>query len=427
MPSQPSRIGLNLSSFADSVRTALGSRNLVAVTLCYSLLQFANFLWKPFWSLYIMELGGSKGVVGFLATLQSLSTLILLLPGGVLSDRFGRRRLILLSTVCGVIPPAVYLLASHWTGLLLGIIASSLSSLSIPAQTALIAESLPSEKRATGFGFYTMSWYLFIAASYPIGGWMMDSMGVVAATHLGLTLTLIITAPILLIQWRYVRETIAKPRQSGPRPGAGKLLFQLRRAPRQVWALLAVALFSAFAFQAFWSFVTIYCVEVVGMSKMEWSIASIASNLVAALFMLPMGFLSDLARRRPYVVLSQSLVAASSLGYVLSTGFPSLVVTRVLGGIGEGIGGNVFGPTGGPVWQALVTDVAPEEMRGSVLGLMGAVTGFASTPAPLVGGWMYEAVSPQAPFYLSFGLATVGVLIFVAMVSEPRRMAPASA
>jgi MFS family permease len=117
-------------------------------------------------------------------------------------------------------------------------------------------------------------------------------------------------------------------------------------------------------------------------------------------------------------------VAASSLGYVLSTGFLSLVVTRVLGGIGEGIGGNVFGPTGGPIWQALVTEVAPEEMRGSVLGLMGAVTGFASTPAPMVGGWMYEAMDPQAPFYLSFGLAAVGVMVFIAAVREPLRAVP---
>ncbi len=414
-------IGPHLLSFVDSVRTALSSRNLVVVTLCYSILQFASFLWRPFWSLYIMELGGSKGVVGVLATLQSLSTLFLLLPGGILADKFGRRRLILFSTACGIVPPLVFISASHWTGLVLGIVASSLSSLSVPAQTALIAESLPPEKRATGFGFYTMSWYLFIVASYPIGGWLMDSMGVTAATRLGLTFTLLVMVPILLIQWRYVGETLSEPRRSTERLSAGKVLSQLRKAPGQVWALLAVALFSSFAFQAFWSFVTIYSVEVVGMTKMEWSIASIASNLVAGLFMMPTGFLSDRAKRKPYVVLSQSLVAASSLGYVLSTGFLSLVVTRVLGGIGEGIGGNVFGPTGGPVWQALVTDVAPEEMRGSVLGLMGAVTGFASTPAPMVGGWMYEAMTPQAPFYLSFGLATVGVMVFVATVREPRR------
>ncbi len=396
----------------------------MAVTLAQSISMFASFLWRPFWGLYVLELGGSKAVLGALSTLQAFSNLLLQLPGGVLADRLGRRRIILASALFGFLPPLIFRLSTHWMMLIPGIIASSLTALAIPARNALIAESLSPESRATGFGAYTMSWYLFIVLAYPFGGYMMDSMGVVPGVRLGLALTFLVMVPIAAIQWRYVTETLgtgpaSREEASVPKPRVS--LSLLRRAPREVWKLMVVAVLSSFGFQIFWSFVVIYCVEVLGMSKMQWSIVSIVANLVAACFMVPSGFLSDRARRRPYVILSQSLVSLASLGYVLSSGFWSVLLTRVIGGVGEGLGGNVMSSVGGPVWQALVTEVTPMELRGSILGLMGTLTGFLCTPAPMVGGLLYESVSPQSPFYVSLVLGSLGCLIFALFVKEPQR------
>ncbi len=395
----------------------------MAVTLSQSILMFASFLWRPYWGLYILELGGSKSVIGGLATLQAFSSLLLMFPGGILADRFGRKRVILASSLFSVVPPIIFLYSSQWTTLIIGILVSSLSALAVPAQNALIAESLPPEKRAMGFGFYTMAWYLFIVFAYPFGGYLMDSLGVVTGTHLGLILSLLVMTPIILLQWRFIRETY-QPTMETVRTLMSPKAFitQLRSAPSQLWILFVVAILSSFGFQVFWSFVTVYCVQVVGMNMMQWSIVSVASNLVAAVFMMPSGHLSDRARRKPYIVASQVLTSVSSLGYVASTGFPGVLVTRILGGLGEGLGGNVFSSVGGPVWQALIIDVAPENYRGSILGLMGTVTGFVSSPAPIVGGYLYEGISPQSPFILSFALGALGSLLVVFAVKEPEKL-----
>jgi len=414
---------LPLLSFRISMTTVLSNRNLMAVTLTQSLLMFASFLWKPFWSLYILELGGSKSIVGALATLQSFSNLALLLPGGVLADRFGRKRVILASSIFSFFSPLLLLFSTTWIGLIPGIIASSFSALATPAQSSLIAESLPPEKRATAFGVYTMSWYMFIVVAYPFGGYVMDSLGVVPGTHIGLILSFLVMVPVLLIQWRIIRETWT-PDQSATEREALRLkvaLTKLRATPPELWILLAVAIFSCFGFQLFWSFVVVFCVEVLGISMMQWSIVSIVGNLVAACFMIPIGFLSDRAKRKPYIILSQVLVSAASLGYVLSTGFLGIALTRAVGGVGEGLGGNVFSSVGGPVWQALVTEVAPMDIRGSTLGLMGTITGFISTPAPWIGGYIYENISPQSPFYLSFVLGILGVTLFTFLIKEQKR------
>jgi len=410
------------------VRTVFSNRNLMAVTVAQSLSMFATFLWRPFWGLYVLELGGSTSSLGALATLQSLSNLALQLPGGMLADRFGRRRVILVSSLFGFLPPLIFRLSSHWTMLIPGIVVSSLSSLAIPARSALISESLPPGERATGFGAYMMSWYLFIVAAYPVRGYIMDRLGVIPGMRVGFVFTFLVMLPIVLIQWRFVNETLETDQGAGTgessRPWAS--IGELRQAPRLIWVLLIVAIMSCFGFQVFWSFVVVYCIETLGMTKMQWSIASIVANLIAACFMVPSGFLSDRARRKPIVILSQFLVAMASLGYLLSTGFQGVVIARILGGIGEGLGGNVFGAIGGPVWQALMTEAAPAGLRGSVLGLVGTLTGFACTPAPWLGGYLYENISPGSPFLLSFLLSTLGVLLFAIFVKEPFSDEPAS-
>ena len=115
-------------------------------------------------------------MIGGFRTLQAFSNLLLMFPGGILADTDCEKRVIVVSSLFSVVPLIIFLYSSHWTTLAVGILVSSLSALGIPAQNALIAESLPQEKRAMGFGFYTMAWYLFIVVAYPFGGYLMDSV-----------------------------------------------------------------------------------------------------------------------------------------------------------------------------------------------------------------------------------------------------------
>ncbi len=410
-----------MTHFRTSLNTVLSNRNLLAVTVTQSLFMFAMFLWRPFWGLYILELGGTKSTLGALTALQLLSVLLAQLPGGVLSDRIGRKRVILAASVLGFLPPLVFRLSTHWAMLVPGIFAFALSSLATPALNALIADSLPRESRATGFGAYTMAYYLSIVASYPVGGYIMDRMGLVPGAHMGFTLSFLLTVPIVLIRWRFIEETV-KPRQvTADTPRLSLSPSQLRTVPTEIWKLVIVAILSSFGFQLFWSFVVVYCVEEVGLSMLQWSYVSVISNLTGACFMIPSGFLSDRVGRKRIIILSQLAVSTSSLGYILSSGFSGVALARFVGGLGEGLGGNVMGAAGGPVWQALVTEIAPAETRGSILGLMGTLIGFLTAPAPILGGYLYENASPRLPFIASFISGILGCLVFSLWVREPDR------
>ena len=111
-------------SFRSSMRTLVSNRNLLALTLAQSLTMLAMFLWRPYWGLYILELGGTPSILGALATLQAASMLLLQLPGGLLADRYGRRRIILVASAAGLLPPLIFRLSTHWTMLIPGIVAT---------------------------------------------------------------------------------------------------------------------------------------------------------------------------------------------------------------------------------------------------------------------------------------------------------------
>ena len=409
-----------MSSLKQSVQVVLSNRNVMVITVTRSIEMFAMFLWRPFWGLYILELGGTKGSIGLLTTIASLTMLLVQLPGGIISDRFGRKRVILLASVLGFLPPIIYRYSTHWTTLILGAVAASVATLAMPALNALIADSLPKENRATGFGASTMAWYLSISVSIPLGGYILDKLGVVMGTQLGLTVSFLLTIPVLLLRWWYIEETVdVKPKESvKPRFS----LAQLKDVPGEIWKLILIAILSSFGFQVFWSYVVVYSVEEIGVTMMQWSYVSTIANFAAACFMIPSGYLSDRIGRKKIIVLSQLGLSLSSLLYAVSTGYPGIIAARMLGSVGEGLGGNVMGSMGGASWQALVTGIAPVDSRGSILGLMGTITGLVTAPAPVIGGYLYETFSPQAPFFLSFALALLGCLVFLVWVKEPERV-----
>jgi len=60
--------------------------------------------------------------------------------------------------------------------------------------------------------------------------------------------------------------------------------------------------------------------------------------------------------------------------------------------------------------------LVPEDKRGTAYGLYHGVVGLTLLPASLIAGWLWDTISPAAPFYLGAGLALVamlGLLVFI--------------
>jgi len=91
---------------------------------------------------------------------------------GMLSDRFGRRPIILLSNFGLGLDYVVMALAPTIGWLFLGRILSGICSSSMPTATAYISDVTPPEKRAKAFGMFGAAFGLGFVLGPAIGGWL---------------------------------------------------------------------------------------------------------------------------------------------------------------------------------------------------------------------------------------------------------------
>jgi predicted MFS family arabinose efflux permease len=57
-------------------------------------------------------------------------------------------------------------------------------------------------------------------------------------------------------------------------------------------------------------------------------------------------------------------------------------------------------------------------MRGTAYGLYNGIASLALLPASLIAGWLWDAISPEAPFYFGAGLAFLAMLGIITLIKE---------
>jgi multidrug resistance protein len=148
----------------------------------------------------------------------------------------------------------------------------------------------------------------------------------------------------------------------------------------------------------------------------------VASFSIAQVVFSPItGRLSDRFGRKPIILLSLTGTAVGSLLTGLAGSLWLLFLARIVDGAS---GASVS------VAQAAVTDVAPEEERARLLGLLGAAFGVGFALGPAIGG-IAALVSHRLPFFIAAAVAALNALAAIRRLPEthPRRAgaAPESA
>ncbi|HNW51093.1 MAG TPA: MFS transporter [Prolixibacteraceae bacterium] len=109
--------------------------------------------------------------------------------------------------------------------------------------------------------------------------------------------------------------------------------------------------------------------------------------------------LSDVFGRKNIYILSLSVFALGSLVVSLSDSFSVLIAGRAIQGFGAS---GIF-----PVASAIVGDLFPAEKRGRVLGLLGAVFGFAFIIGPILAGTMLHYFKWNVLFLINLPIAAL--------------------
>ena len=133
-------------------------------------------------------------------------------------------------------------------------------------------------------------------------------------------------------------------------------------------------------------------------------------NLTASVLAMPCGKLSDRIGRKKLLVPGYLAFSLCYLGFAFASGRWMMVAVFVLYGVYTAM------ITG--VERAFVAEIAPPELKGTMLGLQSTVTGIALLPASVIAGLLWNAFGPAVPFVFGAALSLAAALILLVFMNN---------
>ncbi len=140
-------------------------------------------------------------------------------------------------------------------------------------------------------------------------------------------------------------------------------------------------------------------------------------NLVYALSSIPAGFAADRYGKKRIILLGFILFAFLYYGFAVASDTKTIWLLFALYGLFMGL-------TDG-VQRAFIATIIPQHFKATAFGFYNTVVGLATLPASLIGGWLWDRVSPSATFYLGAATAAVSAVLFILFIAANKRNNPA--
>ncbi len=135
-------------------------------------------------------------------------------------SRYGRRRALLLFVTLAAMGNALYWVAPSWPFLFAGLVfVMAWSSMASPTLFAVVGDALPKDRRALGFTVQSILRRVPIAVAPTLGGLAIAAYGLRSGIHLGLAVTVVLSAVTLGVVCRVNIPVTTDPVPNAHRSG----------------------------------------------------------------------------------------------------------------------------------------------------------------------------------------------------------------
>jgi MFS family permease len=355
----------------------------------------------PFFTLYLTsKFGIGMTQVGLIFGMFAISSFFGSMIGGALTDRIGRKSILLfglvMSALSSLLMGVIDVLALFFfVTLIVGI----LSEVGAPAQQALVADLLPEQQRAEGYGVLRITVNLAVAIGPVIGGFLATQSYMLL--FVSDAVTSLITAVIMYFALKETRQAPAEgePQQTVTQTFRG--YFDVIKDNAFVWFLGASALM-VLVYMQMNTTLAVYLRDNHGITPQGFGY--ILSLNAAMVVLFQFSITRRIKKYRPLLVMVVGTVLYA-LGFAMY-GFVSMflffLVAMVIITIGEMLVT--------PVSQSIVANLAPEDMRGRYMAIYGFSWLVPIAVGPLLAGLVMDNANPDWVWYLAgmVGLLAAG-------------------
>ncbi len=372
--------------------------------------SFGSSLIWPFQLIYISrQLGVRLSTVATLITLSASTGLALSFIGGAITDHVGRKPTMFAAQIGHGLAYFLMSRGASYLGFLVPLAMMNTAMLFYSVGSdSMMADMLPPEQRTEGYSILRMVNNSGLAIGPAIGGFIVSYSYAMAFHFAALAMTLY--GLILLV---FVKETLDR---RAPRPAKARKReafggYDRVLKDRFFVVFVLVTSVGLIAPLMMWTLLAVYAKQNYGLPEYLYSWIPITNALMCVFVQYPVTTVTRRFRPLPTLAVGM-LIYALGVGTVawVST-FPGFVASMVVLSLGELI---IV-----PVGTTFVAGRAPSDLRGRYMSVYWVSWGLSRATAPLIGGFLNDAISPRAVWH---GGLVLGLLSTLGLVLLARRI-----
>ena len=353
----------------------------------------------PILPLYARSLGVDTVEIGVINALFMLAAGGFAVPFGIMSDRLGRKRMVLTGLLITAISSLLLVLSRTSPQMMAIYVFAGIGLAAFgPTMMSFVADFSPVTHLGRSYGWYTMAMYTGMSLGPSIGGLFAHLFGYAWVFTISSILGLITFSVALFFLPRL------RAHRHGTHKRDNRKIIQGLLANRPILACWLVTLSSCFGLGVFITFQPLHASDQgIGVGRIGLIFATQA--LVNALGRIPFGFLSDWVSDRSRVAVAGLLgYSVSIAGIGLSTSLTMFLVSAFMMGISMGIAFTAIG--------ALISEMAPAESRGLAMGGYNTCIYIGMMLSSLIMGIVAREFGFRACFLITACVNTIGALAF---------------
>ena len=357
----------------------------------------------PFFALYITQkFNVGMTEAGILLGLSSLFGLIGSTIGGALTDKFGRKQLILFGLVFSALSTLTLGLVNQISVLYpLMVVVGLLSNVAHPAHDAMIADILPEKQRQEGFGILRVVGNFAWIIGPTIGG-------VVANINFFYLFVIdsVVSCLIAVIIFRVIPETKPAPQAHEQGESLLQTVFGYRVVLKDFafMAFMVAGMLMLIVYQQMYGSLSVYLRDNHGINPSGYGFLMTTSAITVVLFQF---WVTRVIKYRPPFLMMAIGTIFYMIGFTLFgvvTAYFLFALNIVIITIGE----MIVVPTS----QAIAANFAPETMRGRYMAIFGLSWAIPSTIGPGAAGYILDHYNPNLLWYIGGAICGLSVLAY---------------
>jgi DHA1 family tetracycline resistance protein-like MFS transporter len=370
----------------------------------------------PFLPFYAREYGASGIAVGAVVGIYSIMQFFFAPIWGRLSDRIGRRPVLLISLTASLCGYSLFAFARSFGVLLLSRIVAGIGGANIGTAQAYIADSTTPENRARGMGLIGAAFGMGFILGPPLSG-ILSTVG----QHRGLPGNLLpglaaagLSAIALSVAFFVLGESktaFGQIRSKIP-PQFDPRIWRLVRSNPPLALILAAIFLSLLAVAGMETSVTLHARDRFNFRQLDLAWFFLFMGLIVAT--IQGGLIGRLAKALGERTLAAVGAGSFTLGLVLLPSIyrvPLLYAVAFFIAVGQGL---TY-----PSLTSLVTKTTDPAQHGSILGIAAGIGSLARFIGPIIAGFLYDLFKARGAFYGGTFFVSLALLAILKLRSMP--------